>query len=137
MREAIEAVLILAGTALILIAAIGVLRMPDLFTRMQATTKAASLGVGLVLTAAAVHFGEADVVSRAMATVVFIFLTIPIAAHLLGRAAYFLGVPLWERSVHDELRGRYDLSHHTLQTPEVPGAPAPPAADQPRVPEDV
>jgi multicomponent Na+:H+ antiporter subunit G len=124
LRDVIVAVLLLAGTALMLIAAIGVLRMPDLFTRMQATTKAATLGVGLLLIGAAVHFGDTGVTTRVLAATAFIFLTMPIAAHLLGRAAYFLGVPLWEGSVRDELRSHLDELEHAEVSRQAPPPPA-------------
>jgi multicomponent Na+:H+ antiporter subunit G len=107
-----------AGAALMFLAGLGVLRMPDLFTRMQATTKAATLGVVFVLSAAAIEFGELAVVTRAAAAAVFIAMTGPVAAHLLGRAAYFLGVPLWEKSVRDDLRGRYNARAHALASME-------------------
>jgi len=112
MADAAVAVLLVAGSGLMFVAALGILRMPDLFTRMQATTKAATLGVGLLLAAAAVEFGELAVTTRVIAAAVFIAMTAPVAAHLLGRAAYFLGVPLWEGSVRDELRGRYNERAH-------------------------
>lgn len=127
MQEAIEAAFILLGSALMLIAAIGILRMPDLLTRMQATTKAASLGAGLLLLGAAVHLQEAGVTMRVLATVFFVLLTTPISAHLLSRAAYFLGVELWEGSVRDELRGHYDEVSHSLDSEREVTAPAPPA----------
>ena len=129
MRETSEAILVLLGCALMLIAAIGILRMPDLLTRMQATTKAASLGAGLVLVGSAVHFQEVGVTTRVLATVFFVLLTTPIAAHLLSRAAYFLGVELWEGSVRDELRGHYDEVSHSLDS-EREGVPAPPAGER-------
>jgi multicomponent Na+:H+ antiporter subunit G len=79
---------------------------------------AATLGVGLLLAAAAVEFGELAVTTRVIAAAVFIAMTAPVAAHLLGRAAYFLGVPLWEGSVRDELRGRYNERAHALASME-------------------
>lgn len=118
MREAVVGVLLVGGASLMFIAALGILRMPDLFTRMQATTKAATLGVGLLLAAAAVQFGDLAVTTRVIAAAVFIALTAPVAAHLLGRAAYFLGVPLWEGSVRDDLRGRYNERAHALASME-------------------
>ncbi len=121
--------LVLAGSALMLIAAIGVVRMPDLFTRMQATTKAATLGAGLVMLGTAVHFATFGVTTRAVAAIAFVLLTAPIAAHLLGRAAYFLGVPLWDGSVRDELRDRYDWETHILASEVRPESPLP--ADHP------
>ena len=81
--------------------------MPDLFTRMSATTKAATLGVGLLLAATAVHFNELAVTSRAVAIIIFLILTTPVAAHLIGRAAYRSGTPLWSETLFDELRNAY------------------------------
>jgi multicomponent Na+:H+ antiporter subunit G len=118
MADAAVAVLLVASSGLMFVAALGILRMPDLFTRMQATTKAATLGVGLLLAAAAVEFGELAVTTRVIAAAVFIAMTAPVAAHLLGRAAYFLGVPLWGGAVRDELRGRYNERAHALASME-------------------
>lgn len=117
MIDLVASALMLLGAVLMLLAAIGVLRMPDVYTRMQASTKAASLGSGTALLAVALHFGELGVVVRALLAVAFIFLTAPISAHMIARAAYFMGVPLWERSVIDDLEGRYDRKEHRLDSP--------------------
>jgi multicomponent Na+:H+ antiporter subunit G len=87
---------------------------------MSATTKAATLGAGFMLLAALVHFSyDIGVSSRALATILFLLATAPVAAHMIGRAAYFNGVPLWKDSVVDELRGRYDeLTHSLASSPE-------------------
>ena len=95
------------GAAFILLAAIGILRMPDLYLRISVTTKAATLGTGLILTSVALYFGEAGVSSRVVAIILFTLLTAPVAAHLIGRASYFTGVPLWKQSVVDDLKGQY------------------------------
>ena len=95
------------GAAFVLLAAIGILRMPDLYLRISVTTKAATLGVGLILSSVAVYFGEAGITSRVVAIILFTLLTAPVAAHLIGRASYFKGVPLWKHSVVDDLKGRY------------------------------
>jgi multicomponent Na+:H+ antiporter subunit G len=108
MNEILCCVLVLLGALWMLIAALGLVRMPELFTRMQAATKASSLGAGLILVAVALHFWDISVMTRAVATVIFIFLTAPVAAHVLARVAYLLGVPFWEGTVTDELRDRYD-----------------------------
>src|SRR5690606_855302 len=68
------------------------------------TTKAATLGVGMILIAAAVYFGEASMTTRALAIVFFLLLTAPVAAHLIGKASYFVGIPLWTKSVMDDLK---------------------------------
>jgi multicomponent Na+:H+ antiporter subunit G len=116
MIELISAILMLIGVFFMAVAGVGVLRMPDLFLRMSATTKAATLGVSSILLAVAVYSGELGVISRALATIVFVFLTAPIAAHMIGRAAYFVGVPLWSGTISDELHGRYDPRTHELRS---------------------
>jgi len=121
MNDLLAAGLMLVGAVLMLLAAVGVLRMPDLFTRMQASTKAASLGSGTALLAVALHFSEVSVAVRAILAVAFIFLTAPISAHMIARAAYFTGVPLWERTVTDDLEGRYDRDKHRLESPRWVG----------------
>jgi multicomponent Na+:H+ antiporter subunit G len=108
MKEWITAILMLLGAAFMLLAAVGITRMPDVYTRMQPATKAATLGVGCMLLAVAVHFSEVGVTMRALAGIAFVVLTAPVAAHMIGRAAYLLGLPLWEGTQVDELEGRYD-----------------------------
>lgn len=104
MNETISAVLILLGGCFMLLAGIGVLRMPDLFMRMQAATKAATLGAGCMLLAVAVYFNDLAVTTRALLVIAFVFLTAPVAAHVIARAAYSMGVPLWEKTLADELK---------------------------------
>lgn len=96
--------LVASGTAFSLLSAIGVFRMPDLYTRMQATTKCSTLGVSSLVLAAALASGSTGTTVRALLIIAFLFLTAPVAAHMIGRAAYAAGVPLWEHSVIDELR---------------------------------
>jgi multicomponent Na+:H+ antiporter subunit G len=108
MTEILVSVLLLTGGLFMLLAAVGIVRMPDLYMRIGTSTKASTLGLTCILTAVAVHFAEMAMSTRAIAAVVFVFLTAPIAAHMIGRAAYVVGVPLWERTIVDELRGRDD-----------------------------
>ncbi len=115
----LTAFLLLSGSALMLIAALGLMRMPDLLTRMHATTKAGALGGGLMVVAVAVHFAELAVVAKAIAVVMFIVLTAPVAAHAIGRASYFVGVPLWPGTVKDELKDRYDADSHQLHSSDT------------------
>lgn len=116
MKEWITAVLLLIGGIFSLLAAVGLLRFPDLFMRMQASAKGGTLGVGLLIFAVAVYFGELGVTTRALLIMAFFFLTAPVAAHIIARAAYFVGVPLWERTVRDEMRDRYDPHTHVLES---------------------
>lgn len=112
--QIISAVFLILGAFFMLVAGFGMLRMPDLFTRMSAATKASTLGTGLMLTAMALHFWEAGVTSRAIAIILFTFATAPVSAHMIGRAAYSDGVPLWKGTRYDELKGRYDDDRQIL-----------------------
>lgn len=114
MRDIAVVVLLLIGATFALLAAVGLVRLPDLLTRMQAATKSGTLGVGCIVLAAAVFFGHAGIVTRALLIIAFLFMTAPIAAHMIGRAAYFIGAELWEGTVNDDLRGRYDRQTNTL-----------------------
>jgi multicomponent Na+:H+ antiporter subunit G len=92
------------GAGFISLAAIGVLRMPDVFSRLQAASKAATLGVACLVLAMALHFGTGSLWFRAGALIVFLFLTVPIAAHLIARAAFVTDAPLAAETVIDESR---------------------------------
>lgn len=109
-------ILISFGTLFVLLAAIGLVRMPDTYLRISATTKAATLGIGLLLVAVAVFFNDLSTTSRALVIIVFIFLTAPVSAHLIGRASYFMGVRLWDKSIMDDLRGKYQRKSHVLRS---------------------
>lgn len=128
MFDAIAGVLVLFGAAFSLIAAIGVLRMPDLYVRMHAASKAGTLGLGSLLLAIAVHSGDTSVVARALIAIFFLLLTAPVGAHLLARAAYVSGVPCWKGTRIDELAGHYRLDERGAEGVEGPEPPdAPPA----------
>lgn len=124
--EIIAGLCVLVGAFFILAAAVGVVRMPDVYTRMHAATKSGTLGSGLMLVGVAVDAGDAAVVLRALAALVFLVATTPIAAHLLGRAAYISGVPTWPGTAFDSLKGRYDPRRRSLasQDPAVAGSDA-------------
>ena len=98
----LTAVLWLAGSAFALLAAVGVLRMPDVFTRMQASTKASTLGLGCLLIGAGLQMGDFASFIRVATIGAFVLLTTPVAGHVIARASYFARVPLWEGTVLDE-----------------------------------
>lgn len=101
-REILVSVFLLAGGLLSLVAAVGVIRLPDLFTRMHAATKTGTVGVSAVAIAIMLHFGSITVTSRGMLVIAFFLLTAPVAAHMIGRAAYRTGVSLWILTRIDE-----------------------------------
>ena len=117
MAQVLSTVLFLIGVTFMLVAAIGVVRMPDLFMRLHCSTKSATLGVSCVMLGVALHFGGVEVWARALAVIVFVFVTAPVAAHILGRAAYFSGASLWLGTLSDELRGQYAADTHRLSCP--------------------
>ena len=118
--ETLVLLLILLGAFFIFLAALGILRMPDLFLRMSASAKAGTLGVGLILIGVAVFFANFAITSRALAVIIFMLLTAPVAAHMIGRAGYFDGTPLWKDTLTDELKDHYHRSTHALDSGEVP-----------------
>lgn len=95
--------MIIVGSIFSLVAALGLLRLPDVYTRMHAATKAGTLGSGLMMIALALVADDFATASRAIAALVFFLLTAPIASHLLARAAYKVGYRLWPGSVIDEM----------------------------------
>lgn len=105
MREWIAALVLLSGAVVCLFAAIGVLRLPDFFMRMHAATKAGVAGSGLVLLGVAAFDGSAATWIKAALAVAFLLLTTPIAGHLIGRAGYINGAPLWRGTNEDALAG--------------------------------
>ncbi len=118
MSEIILYVLTSFGAIFILLAGIGVIRMPDLYLRISVTTKAATLGIGLIMIAAGIYFNDSSITTRVLAIILFIFLTAPVGAHLIGRASYFTGVKLWKKSLMDDLEGKYEKRSHVLQSDE-------------------
>lgn len=113
----ISSALLLIGASFCLLASFGVLRMPDVYTRMQAATKAGTLGVACIILGVASHFGSLATAAESMLIVAFLFLTAPVASHLIARAAYFVGVPKWKGMEVDEMKACYDDETHELHAP--------------------
>ncbi|SFR55069.1 multisubunit sodium/proton antiporter, MrpG subunit [Marinobacter daqiaonensis] len=131
MTDGIVAIFLLAGATFVLLAAVGIVRLPDLATRMHASTKAGALGAMMIMAGVATHFFEQpEVITRAIAIVVFILLTAPIAAHVIGRAGYFLGIPLWDGTIKDELRDSYDQKTHVLKSGFEDNSPGKPPSER-------
>ncbi|MEH7275178.1 monovalent cation/H(+) antiporter subunit G [Neobacillus vireti] len=97
---------IIVGSLLCLIATFGVIRLPDVYTRNHAASKAATLGVMFILLGTFIYFYalEGHFNSRLILGIIFLFMTSPISGHLINRAAYNSGVKLWDKSVRDDLK---------------------------------
>ncbi|RUO23945.1 Na+/H+ antiporter subunit G [Aliidiomarina minuta] len=116
MIDIVISIFMLSSALFVLLAAVGILRLPDLLTRMHASTKAGALGIALMMVAASLHFADLVVMAKAIAVILFIFMTAPVAAHAIGRAGYFVGVPTWDKTIKDELEARYDPDSHRLRS---------------------
>lgn len=113
MNDIATSALLALGTAFTLFAALGLVRMPDFYTRMQAMTKGTTLGVGLIMGAVALHFTGGPAVTRALAIVLFFFATSPAGGQMLSRAAYLLGVKPHQDTHRDDLADVYKTSPRT------------------------
>ncbi len=107
MTEVLISLLLLTAATFVLLASVGLLRLPDLPTRMHATTKSGVLAIALIMVAVGLYFARVDITARVLAIIIFTFLTAPIAAHAIGRAGYLLGVELWSGTIKDDLKDYY------------------------------
>ena len=104
--EILNAAAMILGTFLILIASIGLVRLPDVYCRIHAAGKAGTMGISLIVLSTVFFFWSTDpaVVVRGLLAIFFQFLTAPVAVHLLARASYVTDYPLSERTAVDELQ---------------------------------
>lgn len=107
----VTAAMLVVGGIFTLLAAVGLYRLPDVYTRMHAASKAGTVGSGLMLIAAGLHSLELATFTRAVAGFFFFILTAPIAAHLVARAAHLAGYRLSRHAVLD------DMQEHARQRP--------------------
>jgi len=121
-------VLCLVGAFFVLVAAIGVVRLDDLYMRMHAASKAGTLGSGVLLVAIALFSSDTSVTLRALAGVVFFLLTAPVSAHLLARAAYMVGYQPCDLTHRDALSQTVE-GRATLVAGGGVAPPAAPAAN--------
>ncbi len=106
--------LLLVGLFFVLVAALGLVRMPDFYSRTHAAAKAGAFGGSLILLGVAVLFATWGVAVKAVLVILFFYATTPVAGHMIGRAAYLARVPRWPGTEIDELAGKYDLTRRHL-----------------------
>lgn len=97
-HDFITCLLILLGSLFMFLAALGIVRMPDLYTRMHAATKVGTIGVICVLGGVILVFQQLDVTTKGLLIILFFLLTAPVASHMIGRAAFLTGIPFWEKT---------------------------------------
>ncbi len=95
--------LIAVGVAFDVVGCLGLVRLPDVYTRMQAATKCVALGTLLIVAGAVVMVGTAAAVVKGGLCLSFLIVTAPAGSHSLARAAHRSGTPLWEGSLVDQL----------------------------------
>lgn len=98
--------LIVVGVLFDLFGCIGLVRFPDVYNRLQASTKCVTLGTILLLAGVALVSGSGAMIAKALTCAVFILITSPTAAHAIAKGAYASGVKLWGQSVVDQYAGQ-------------------------------
>lgn len=105
MKDVFTMIFMVSGSLFMLLAAVGVIRMPDLYTRMHAATKVGTVGVIGVMLAVALHFSDLGTSTRSILIMLFFLITAPVAAHMIGRSAYLARTPMWKGTVINEWPG--------------------------------
>ena len=95
LQHVVTALLIAVGTFFLAVGTIGILRYPDVYNRMHATSKAATLGAAGIVLAGTVHYGPQEAGLISLVGLVFLFLTAPTGAHMISRSAQKMGVPFY------------------------------------------
>ncbi|WP_168212299.1 monovalent cation/H(+) antiporter subunit G [Bacillus sp. N1-1] len=105
LKEVVISIFMLIGTFFLFSGALGIFRLPDVYTRLHAASKSATLGVAGILIAAFLYFifEEQMVSGKLILGIIFILMTAPVSGHMISRAAYQKGVPLWDKTTRDDL----------------------------------
>ena len=102
MNELIGMIFIIIGLAFDFFGCLGLIRLPDVYNRLQASTKCVTLGTCSILFGLFLFKGFTAMGIKALLCIVFIVLTAPVSAHALSRGAHKFGVKLWDKSVCDK-----------------------------------
>ncbi|UJF28011.1 monovalent cation/H(+) antiporter subunit G [Planococcus sp. 107-1] len=99
-------ILISTGVIFSAVTALGLVRLPDVYTRTHAASKSSTLGVMCILGGTFIHFWliEDHFNSQLIIAIIFLFITSPVAGHLIGRASYISGIKLAEETVRDDMK---------------------------------
>ncbi len=101
-RDLFITIFLFIGGFFMLLAGFGILRFPDVYTRMHAGTKSGTLGVSGALIALSIFFWDTEITVRAMLPIIFTLITAPVAAHCISRSAFKSGIQLSQNSVINE-----------------------------------
>lgn len=103
LRDVATIMSLVSGLGFMLIGVCGIVRLPDAYQRLHASSKCSTLGLLGLLTGAAVHIGTLESVMKAVVTVVFAFVAMPVGSHVLAKSAHASGMRQWESTLSDEL----------------------------------
>ena len=106
MKDGLIIFFLLFGALMSLVASLGCLRLPDLYTRMHAATKSGTVGIMGIVIAMMIQLDDVSVIFRGILVILFFLLTAPVAAHMIGRSAYRSGIALWDKSSIDEYKNK-------------------------------
>lgn len=106
MNEILGLIIISIGILADLIGCIGLVRFPDVYTRLQASTKCVTLGSCGIFFGVFFYYGFTSIGIKALLVMIFIFLTSPVSSHALARAAYKSGVKMCDKTVCNEYKDR-------------------------------
>jgi multicomponent Na+:H+ antiporter subunit G len=109
--EIVSSIFILVGVLFMFIATIGLLRLPDFYIRMSTITKGSTLGVGLILMGLGIYFNQPDIMLKVLAIIGFIFITSPVAAHVISRTAVKNNTPFWNKTNLKEFEAYLQKQH--------------------------
>ena len=120
MIEILTIVLLLGGAAFFLIAALGIARFPDFYTRMHAAAKGSAFGAVLMLLGVALHFRDVWIALEVFVIISFLFITTPVAAQMIARAAYRMNVKMLKGTDIDELARPLSGDESDKNSPPLP-----------------
>ncbi|MBI03322.1 MAG: Na+/H+ antiporter subunit G [Acidimicrobiaceae bacterium] len=102
-RDVITVILLGSGLSFMLIGAWGVVRLPDAYHRLHASSKCSTLGLFGMLAGAVVYIGTVDALIKAALTLLFTVVATPVGSHILAKAAHSRGLRQWDHTLSDEL----------------------------------
>ncbi len=104
MSETIGMILLVIGITFDIVGCIGLVRLPDIYNRLQAATKCVTLGTSMILLSVVFYTGFNSIGVKALLCIWFILITAPTGAHAIARAAHRTGIKLWDKSVMDKYK---------------------------------
>ena len=102
-REVLTIFFLIIGLSFMFIGALGILRLPDVYHRLHASSKCATLGLLGLLLSASIHIGTVGSYVKSFLTLVFAFVALPVGSHVLAKSAHAVGAEQWDRTLSDEL----------------------------------